>query len=71
MVFSSSIFLFAFLPIVFLFYFVFFRKKRKLQNIFLFFVSIIFYAWGEPIFVLLMLATIVVNWFCAIRINKI
>lgn len=71
MIFSSSIFLFAFLPIVFLFYFVFFRKKRKLQNIFLFFVSIIFYAWGEPIFVLLMLATIVVNWFCAIRINKI
>ncbi|MBO4251834.1 MAG: MBOAT family protein [Clostridia bacterium] len=70
MVFSSSIFLFAFLPIVFLFYFVIFRKKRKPQNIFLFIVSIVFYAWGEPIFVLLMLATIVVNWFCAIRINK-
>ena len=70
MIFSSSIFLFAFLPIVFLFYFVIFRKKRKLQNIFLFIASILFYAWGEPVFVFLMIVTILANWFCAVMINK-
>ena len=70
MVFSSSIFLFIFFPIVLLFYFVFFRKNRLLQNIFLFIASLVFYAWGEPLMVFLMLGTIIVNWFCAFMLDK-
>jgi alginate O-acetyltransferase complex protein AlgI len=70
MVFSSNIFLFGFLPIVLLFYFVILKKSRFLQNIFLFIVSIIFYAWGEPVFVIALLLSIVWNWFCALKIAK-
>ena len=70
MVFSSSIFLFLFLPIVLLFYFVVFRKHRGAQNVWLFIASIAFYAWGEPVFVLLMIAAIIVNWLCAYLLSK-
>lgn len=62
MVFSSEVFLFLFLPVVLLVYYVFLRFSRTAKNIFLFLVSIGFYAWGEPIYVSLMLASILVNW---------
>lgn len=70
MVFSSSIFLFGFLPFVLLGYYVLFRKSRKKQNVFLFIMSIIFYAWGEPVFVLLMLTSILVNWALGLVVGK-
>lgn len=59
MVFSSTIFLFLFLPLVLLVYLV---LGRKLRNFFLLIVSLAFYAWGENIFVLLMLASILLNY---------
>lgn len=62
MVFSSGIFLFLFLPIVLLIYYNPLIRSRSFRNIFLFLASIIFYAWGEPVYVLLMLSSIVVNW---------
>ena len=62
MLFSSNIFIFVFLPLVLLFYYTILRKHRSLQNTFLFLVSLVFYAWGEPAFVLVMLLSIVVNW---------
>lgn len=70
MLFSSTIFLYIFLPLVLFFNFVVFRKSRLLQNIFLLFASLFFYAWGEPKFVLIMIASIVVNWAFGILINK-
>lgn len=70
MLFSSTIFLYIFLPLVLFFNFVVFRKSRLLQNIFLLFASLFFYAWGEPKFVLIMIASIVVNWAFGIWINK-
>lgn len=70
MVFSSSIFLFLFLPCVLFGYYVLFAGSRKLQNIFLLIVSLIFYAWGEPSFVLIMIMSIVVNWWFGIIIDK-
>ena len=54
MVFSSLIFLFAYLPAVWLIYFI---MPRKGKNLALFLVSLFFYAWGEPIYVLLMLVS--------------
>ena len=67
MVFSSSIFLFAFLPIVILFYFV---VPNKYRNIVLLLASLVFYAWGEPKYILLMLVSIVVNYILAISIEE-
>ena len=71
MLFSSTTFIYLFLPTVILFYHVILRKSRLLQNIFLLAASLIFYAWGEPKFVLVMMASIVVNWLIGPLISKI
>ena len=68
MVFSSFTFLFVFLPLVLFTYFI--AKKRKYRNIVLLIFSLIFYAWGEPIYVILMILSIVVNYFMALAIEK-
>ena len=61
MVFSSITFLLYFLPIVFLVYYIL-AFSRPLQNIWLVIASLLFYAWGEPIYVFLMIASITCNW---------
>ncbi len=68
MVFSSFTFLFIFLPLVLLTYFL--AKKRQLRNIVLLVFSLIFYAWGEPVYVILMLLAIIVNYFIALKIER-
>jgi len=70
MLFSSVTFLYFFLPAVLFFYFVVFRKNRLLQNVFLLFASLFFYAWGEPKFVFVMGASILLNWFLGLQISK-
>lgn len=62
MVFSSTVFLFVFFPLVLAGYYNPFFKSRGWRNTFLFFMSILFYAWGEPAFVLIVLFSILVNW---------
>lgn len=68
MVFSSFTFLFIFLPLVLLTYFL--AKKRQYRNVVLLVFSLIFYAWGEPVYVLLMLLSIIVNYFIALKIER-
>jgi len=68
MVFSSFTFLFIFLPLVLLTYFL--AKKRQYRNIVLLIFSLIFYAWGEPVYVLLMLLSIIVNYLIALKIER-
>ncbi len=63
MVFSSSTFLLAFLPLTLLAYFAI--PTRAAKNFVLLSVSLIFYAWGEPVYVLLMMFSIFINWFFA------
>lgn len=70
MLFSSSVFIYLFLPATLLGYYVIFRKSRKWQNIFLCFVSLLFYAWGEPKFVLIMLMSIFMNWVFGLLVNN-
>ena len=70
MVFSSTVFLFLFLPITVLLYYCPLVKSRKLKNIILLIVSLLFYAWGEPLFVFLMLFSIVINYFLGIKVSK-
>ncbi len=67
MVFSSTIFLFAFLPLTIGGYYLI---NPKFRNVFLTLVSIFFYAWGEPKFVFLMLASILVNYVFALLIDR-
>lgn len=61
MVFSSAVFVFAFLPIVLILHT--FIPKNSIRNILLILASLVFYAWGEPVYVLLLLFSIVFNYF--------
>lgn len=70
MLFSSTVFIYLFLPAVLFGYYVLFRWKRSLQNIFLLFASLFFYAWGEPKFVLIMIGSIVFNWIFGLLVGK-
>ncbi len=70
MVFSSSVFLFLFLPSVWLIYTLIPQKYLKAKNIILAVASLIFYAFGEPIYILLMLFSILFNYYAAIFIEK-
>ena len=63
MLFSSLTFLFAFLPLFFICYFVF--KGRKARNFILFAFSLLFYAWGEPLYIFLMLFSLTANYLLA------
>ena len=65
MVFSSMVFLFLFLPLVIMIYYNPFVKGRKFKNLFLLLASLLFYAWGEPVYVFLMLISILVTWILA------
>ena len=66
MLFSSLVFLLLFLPVFFLCYFA--AKKRRTRNALLFVFSLLFYAWGEPVYVLLMLLSLGVNYALALLI---
>ena len=65
MVFSSLTFLFAFLPVTLLGYRL---LPRKLRIGFLLLVSLIFYAWGEPLYVFLMIGSILANWLIGFKV---
>ena len=62
MLFSSPIFLFTFLPIVLAVYYGPLRSSRQGQNLFLLLASLFFYGWAEPVFVLVMMGSIVFNY---------
>ena len=61
MLFSSTVFIFLFLPAVLIGYYLLLRGM-KARNALLLAASLVFYAWGEPVYVLLMLLSIAVNY---------
>lgn len=67
MVFSSLLFLFMYLPVVLLIYY---ATPFKFRNLFLFFANLVFYGWGEPVYVTLMLFSTVVDYTCGHFIDK-
>ena len=67
MVFSTLVFLFAYLPVVLGIYYL---LPLRWRNVFLFFASLFFYGWGEPVYIVLMLVTITVNYFGGILVEK-
>ena len=67
MLFSSMTFIYMFLPILCLIYFL---SKKEFHNTILLIASLIFYAWGEPKYLAIMLLTIIINYYGAIFIEK-
>ncbi|MBQ8001232.1 MAG: MBOAT family protein [Ruminococcus sp.] len=67
MVFSSLTFWFFYLPCVLA---VYYAVPKKVRNIVLFVVSLAFYGWGEPVYILLMLFTILVNYIAGMLIEN-
>ena len=70
MVFSSTVFLFIFLPAVWLIYSLIPSRFLKAKNIILSVASIVFYAYGEPVYVFVMLGSVTFNYFAALLIEK-
>ena len=68
MLFSSLTFLYFFLPIVLILYFVI--NNRTWRNSVLLVSSLVFYSWGEPKYVFLMLASTLVAWLCGLGIDR-
>ena len=67
MVFSSLIFIFIFLPLVLVSYYL---VPKRLRNTIILLFSLIFYAWGEPVYVLLIIVSILINYFGALLIRR-
>ena len=67
MLFSSNTFLFGFLPAVVVLYYL---CPRRCRNVLLLVSSLIFYGWGEPKYLLLMLVSILLNYFCGLVAGK-
>ncbi len=67
MVFSSLLFLFIYLPITLLLYYI---TPMKFRNLVLLVVSLIFYGWGEPIYVLIMVFSTFLDYICSRMIGK-
>ncbi len=68
MVFSSLFFLYLFLPLNLVMYY--FAKTTKARNIIMLIFSLVFYAWGEPLYVLLLLFMTTCDWLVSIYIEK-
>ncbi len=68
MVFSSIVFIFVFLPAVMVLYRI---LPEKLRNGLLLVASLIFYAWGEPVYVLLMMFSITFNYFMGRKLEQV
>ncbi len=67
MVFSSLLFLFVYLPIVLAIYYI---VPRRWRNLWLFIANLVFYGWGEPVYILLMLFSICINYASGILIAR-
>ena len=66
MIFSSMLFLWVFFPIVFIVNYII---KKRFSNICLLIFSIVFYAWGEPVYVILLIVSIIINWVIGIAMD--
>lgn len=67
MIFSSVFFIFVFLPVVLLIYFL---VPKMFKNTVILIASLIFYAWGEPVYILLMIFSILFNYLSGLEIDS-
>lgn len=67
MLFSSIVFLFTFLPIILILYYI---VPRVFKNFVILLGSLVFYAWGEPVYIFLMIFSILFNYICGLDIAR-
>lgn len=67
MVFSSLIFLYIFLPVVLILYYLI---PKQFRNFFILLSGLFFYAWGEPIYVFVMIASTLIDYFAGLVMFK-
>jgi alginate O-acetyltransferase complex protein AlgI len=67
MVFSSPVFLFAYLPLTLAVYYI---VPHRLRNLALFLLSLVFYGWDKPIYIPVMLFSVTVSYLCGFPIGK-
>jgi len=67
MVFSSLLFLFLFLPAVLTLYYC---SPRRIRNLILFVTSLFFYAWGEPVYIVIMIVSTLTDYFFGLLLDK-
>lgn len=67
MYFSSLLFLFIFLPIVLAVYYI---TPKKFRNGFLLITNLVFYGWGEPVFIVVMLVSVTANYIFALLLER-
>ena len=70
MLFSSIIFIFFFLPLTLGLYYIIPSRYLRARNAVLLAASLIFYSWGEPVYVLLMIYSAFLNYFCALQVKS-
>ena len=68
MVFSSLLFVYSFLPICLLLYFL--VKDIRARNLILLLFSLVFYAWTNPKYIILLVVMVFINWGCAVGIDS-
>ena len=68
MVFSSMTFLWIFLPLLCGIYFI---SKEKYRNTILLIFSLVFYSWGEPKYIIVMLSSIIINYILGLILDKV
>ena len=66
MIFSSVFFIFVFLPVTLIVYYL---VPWRIKNLVLLLFSLIFYAWGEPVYIFLMIFSIVFNYFSGLELD--
>lgn len=70
MVFSSNVFLTVFFPVLLICYHLPVVQKRNWKNAVLLFFSVIFYMWGEPVFIFVLFGEILINWVFTLQLDK-
>ena len=64
---NSVLFIFVFLPVCLVAYYL---LPGRCKNIVLFLASLVFYAWGNPVYLILLLISVVFNYFCALEMQR-
>ncbi|MDE6579145.1 MAG: MBOAT family protein, partial [Ruminiclostridium sp.] len=67
MVFSSLTFMFIFLPVVLLIYYI---APKQFKNLFILISGLVFYAWGEPVYVVIMIVSTLIDYTAGLLIDK-
>lgn len=70
MLFSSNLFLFYFLPITLALYYLMPKRNIQARNAVLLVASLLFYSWGEPVYIVLMLYSAFLNYYSALQIGR-